>query len=123
MVSSDSAASPGAELPSDFPTAELIHALEEQSFGISSYELRSFDAHEATAQVVFLEGHVVTVSLSTTGYKATEHRHGNDGDPCSTDRSFESIEELMEHISPRYVEKRREAIMARLQALSEQDDR
>ncbi|KAF8133751.1 hypothetical protein EV363DRAFT_1324549 [Boletus edulis] len=77
-----------------------------QSFGLTRYEVAGqSSAHEATAAVTLLEGTNIKVSLNIRGYQL------DDG------QTHESIEELLQSISPKYVQKRQELIIAKLQSL------
>jgi len=92
--------------PSSFYYNELNRTLSEQSFGLAGYEVaRQQSAHEATATVTLLEGSSVNVSLNVRGYRL-------DGG-----QTYESIEELLQSISPMYLQKRQDAIISRLQGL------
>ncbi|KAF8555721.1 hypothetical protein OG21DRAFT_1507349 [Imleria badia] len=91
---------------SSFYHNELSHALSEQSFGLTRYEVaRQFSAHEATAVVTLLEGTNIRVSLNIRGYRL------DDG------QTYESIEELLQSVSPMYVRKREDIIVTKLQGL------
>ncbi|KAI9573632.1 hypothetical protein HD554DRAFT_2167201 [Boletus coccyginus] len=85
---------------------ELSRALSEQSFGLTRYDVaRQHSPHEATAVVTLLEGTNIRVSLNMRGYQL-------DGE-----QTHESIEELLQSVSPMYVRKREDAIITRLQRL------
>jgi len=91
---------------SSFYYNELSHSLSEQSFGLSRYEVaRQYSPHEATAVVTLLEGTTIGVSLNMRGYQL-------DGG-----QTHESIEELLQSVSPTYARKREDMIIARLQGL------
>ncbi|KAF8442958.1 hypothetical protein L210DRAFT_862160 [Boletus edulis BED1] len=91
---------------SSFYHDELSRVLSEQSFGLTRYEVAGqSSAHEATAAVTLLEGTNINVSLNIRGYQL------DDG------QTHESIEELLQSISPKYVQKRQELIIAKLQSL------
>jgi len=91
---------------SSFYYNELSRALSEQSFGLSRYEVaRQQSPHEATAVVTLLEGTSISVSLDMRGYRL-------DGG-----QTQESIEELLQSVSPIYVQKRHDMIITRLQGL------
>ena len=52
-----------------FVEEELVRALKEQSFGISSYQIVSTSPMKATARVALLEGEAVLVSLTGRGFQ------------------------------------------------------
>jgi len=54
--------------PSTFCTDELQRALTEQSFGITNFSISTSTSLRATAFVTLLEGHTITIALSTHGY-------------------------------------------------------
>jgi hypothetical protein len=59
-----------------FFSSELERALEEQSFGISEFELEdSTSSLESSALVTLLEGEVVAISLSSRGYQVWKLCH------------------------------------------------
>jgi len=59
-----------------FFSSELERALEEQSFGISEFELEdSTSSLESSALVTLLEGEVVAISLSSRGYQVWRLYH------------------------------------------------
>ncbi|KZT63784.1 hypothetical protein DAEQUDRAFT_741715 [Daedalea quercina L-15889] len=103
-------------LPDAFPGGELLNALKEHSFGISHYGILRTSPHEAKARVVLLEENVVTVLLTTDGYSIA------DGDECRGG-TFESLEDLLAAVSPRFVESRQQSLIAKLQLLAESEDR
>jgi hypothetical protein len=57
-----------SEVP-EFYRSELARALNEQTFGISSSEITRFTEDEAEASITLLEGNIITVVLSSAGYK------------------------------------------------------
>ncbi|KAG6332812.1 hypothetical protein ID866_6276 [Astraeus odoratus] len=91
---------------SNFFYNELQRALSEQSFGIARYEVaKPISPHEATASVTMLEGPCVSITLNARGY------HVN------SDQIFESIEDLLMSLSPKYTQKKSDALFAKLQGL------
>ena len=60
--------------PHAFVEEELVRALQEQSFGISSYQIVSTSPMKATARVVLLEDEAVLVSLTSRGYQVSVTR-------------------------------------------------
>ncbi|KIK95163.1 hypothetical protein PAXRUDRAFT_827280 [Paxillus rubicundulus Ve08.2h10] len=91
---------------SSFYYNELRRALSEQSFGLTRYDVaRQYTAHEASAFVTLLEGTTLKVSLNARGYRF-------DGG-----QTLESIEGLLQSVSPMYLQKRRDTLFAKLQDL------
>jgi hypothetical protein len=62
-----------SEVP-EFYRSELARALNEQTFGIPSSEVTHFTEDEAEASITLLEGNIVTVVLSSAGYKVWRER-------------------------------------------------
>ena len=62
--------------PHAFMEEELTRALNEQSFGIASFEVVSTSPMKATARVVLLEKEPVMVALTSRGFQVSvlEHR-------------------------------------------------
>ncbi|KAI0726477.1 hypothetical protein C8Q72DRAFT_752725, partial [Fomitopsis betulina] len=92
----------------DFPGGELSSALQEHSFGVSGFEITHVSAHEASARIVLLEQSTVIVVLTTSGYGI---------DQGAVSRTFEGLEDLLASISPAYVERRQQSLLAKLQLL------
>ncbi|KIM61977.1 hypothetical protein SCLCIDRAFT_99556, partial [Scleroderma citrinum Foug A] len=90
---------------------ELRRALSEQTFGIARYEVATpVSPHEATASVTILEGPCAAVTLTSRGYHvSTSH--------LSNGQIFETIEDLLMTVSPKYAEKRSDVLFSKLQAL------
>lgn len=85
---------------------ELRRALSEQTFGIARYEVATpVSAYEATASVTVLEGSCVSVTLTGRGYH------------LSNGQTFETIEDLLMSISPKYAQQRSDALFAKLRGL------
>lgn len=57
--------------PHAFVEEELVRALHEQSFGLSSYEILSTSPLKASARVVLLEEEIIMVSLTSRGYQVS----------------------------------------------------
>lgn len=57
--------------PHAFVEEELVRALNEQSFGLSSYEIVSTSPLKASARVVLLEEEIIMVSLTSRGYQVS----------------------------------------------------
>ncbi|KAL1950406.1 hypothetical protein VTO73DRAFT_5530 [Trametes versicolor] len=105
--------------PSSFMREELERALAEQSFAISSFEAMSSSPLKATARVVLLEGDAVVVSLTSRGYQL----HSPSEAPMDPDHDaetiFETIEQLLQTVSPGFESAQRSALMAKLESLSD----
>ncbi|KAI0304594.1 hypothetical protein BC826DRAFT_977101 [Russula brevipes] len=91
--------------------SELARALNEQTFGISSSEVTHFTEDEAEASITLLEGNIITVALSSAGYKV-----------LGQGRFYETLDDLLSSTSPAYAAKRMETLMARLQALADTEE-
>lgn len=116
----------------DFPGGELSDALQEHSFGLSQFEITHVSAHEASARIVLLEHSAVTVVLTTSGYGVRTLYL------CSTvytslicsaqivqgaaSKTFETLEDLLASISPAYVERRQQSLLAKLQVLAQNQE-
>ncbi|KAF9483380.1 hypothetical protein BDN70DRAFT_799882 [Pholiota conissans] len=90
-----------------FCDAELLRALNEQSFGIKSFTVSSSSPQQAIATIVLLDGPKLTVQLTTQGYSVV-----------STTKVYETIEDLLQASSPMYDKRRQEALYAKLSKLS-----
>ena len=118
-----------------FISSELEKALEEQSFGITGFELlRSPSSLQSFARVTLLEGDVVNISLSARGYQvwfffffSFRHHMNNDllvqltksgASSAQTGEVFEAIESLLQFVSPLYERMRRENLFAQLERWS-----
>lgn len=58
--------------PHAFVHEELVRALKEQEFGITSYEIVSTSPLKAIARVELLEGESVLVSLTSRGFQVRQ---------------------------------------------------
>ncbi|GBE84419.1 hypothetical protein SCP_0603980 [Sparassis crispa] len=97
----------GESLP--FVYSELTNALREQeAFGIKNAAITHFSSFEAVAHVVLLEGRTVVVSLTSGGYTLGV-------EPNTT---FETIEALLQCVSPMYLAARQAALSSKLDLLS-----
>ncbi|KAG2112222.1 uncharacterized protein F5147DRAFT_572555 [Suillus discolor] len=99
-------------MSTSFYHTELSKALSEQAFGLARFDIcRSSSPHEATASVTLLEGRTIRITLTARGYQVRT---------ASTDEDqiFESIEGLLQAVSPAYEGRRREALFSRLRSLS-----
>ncbi|KAL6308393.1 hypothetical protein BKA93DRAFT_822571 [Sparassis latifolia] len=108
----------GESLP--FVYSELTNALREQeAFGIKNAAITHFSSFEAVAHVVLLEGRTVVVSLTSRGYTLGVEPGRDDPDaaePFGT--TFESIEALLQCVSPMYLAARQAALSSKLGLLS-----
>ncbi|EIW59379.1 uncharacterized protein TRAVEDRAFT_122660 [Trametes versicolor FP-101664 SS1] len=100
--------------PSSFMREELERALAEHSFAISSFEAMSSSPLKATARVVLLEGDAVVVSLTSRGYQVPPMDPDHDAETI-----FETIEQLLQTVSPGFESAQRSALMAKLESLSD----
>lgn len=125
--------SPTQTSPSFFKD-EFERALSEHSFGLSSYNLISSSALDATAIIELLEKSKLEVTLTIRGYqvriRATiwfktrikrlvkiANTAGNTdagGEPSAGATVFESLESLLLHVSPVYTVKRTELLLSKL---------
>ncbi|KAI0632401.1 GSKIP domain-containing protein [Trametes polyzona] len=105
--------------PSAFMREELERALAEQSFGISSYETTSSSPLKATARVVLLEGEVVLISLTSRGFQLHSPSEAPMDPDHDSETVFETIEQLLQTVSPQYESKKRSALMEKLESLSD----
>ncbi len=122
--------------PSSFMLEELERALAEQSFAISSFETTSSSPLKATARVVLLEGEVVLVSLTSRGYQVCDNGlasgmlrthsvqlHSPSEAPMDPDHDteiiFETIEQLLQTVSPQFESAQSSALMEKLELLSD----
>ncbi|CDO69995.1 hypothetical protein BN946_scf184973.g5 [Trametes cinnabarina] len=99
--------------PSSFTREELERALIENSYGISSFELMSSSPLKATARVVLLEGEPIIISLTSRG--PSEPPVDPDLD---SETVFETLEQLLQTVSPQYESAKRNALLAKLEALA-----
>ena len=116
----------------DFPGGELTHALQEHSFGVSQFEITSVSAHEASARIILLEQSSVTVVLTTSGYAVRMlYIDGYERGPLMRIvqinqgaglKTFETLEDLLASISPAYVERRQQSLLAKLQVLAQNQE-
>ncbi|KAF5315164.1 hypothetical protein D9619_007218 [Psilocybe cf. subviscida] len=92
---------------SSFCYTELQRALKEQTFGIKSYSVSSNSSNQAIALVVLLEGSKISVSLTTQGFSIS-----------GGSNVYETVEDLLQSVSPLYGQKRQELLFAKLSKLS-----
>lgn len=138
--------SPSSRNSPTFFRDELKRALEEQTFGIASYTLGHSTAFEASARVALLEGVDVDIILSIRGFQVSIHKRpfvpiqrvldarstqalhtssssastsiGSTGSTIfvDSDAYFETIDTLLQQLSPLYATKRTETLFAKLMA-------
>jgi Protein of unknown function (DUF727) len=113
---------------STFLSSELQRALNEQSFGIATYTLApSASALQAIASVTLLEGRTIFITLSARGYRV--RRRVRLYPSLSECRSlflcqvgnystYESLDALLQAVSPMYARRRQELLIRRLEELS-----
>jgi len=94
---------------SSFCRTELQRALKEQAFGIQTFSITSSSAEQASASVVLLEGQKLVVQLTSQGYSVVN---------LKPTHIHETIENLLQSLSPLYIGKRQEALLAALSKLS-----
>jgi len=94
---------------SSFCRTELERALKEQAFGIQNFTITSCSAEQASASVALLEGQKHVVQLTAEGFSVVNLK------PTKT---HETIENLLQSVSPLYVKKRQEKLFAALSKLS-----
>ncbi|KDQ62507.1 hypothetical protein JAAARDRAFT_462306 [Jaapia argillacea MUCL 33604] len=90
--------------PEMFYQEELDRALKEHAYGLSDAQITSSSASGASATAKTLEGEPITIELTSRGYM-----HHND------QHVFETLEDLLNTISPLFVVQRHEALVAKLQ--------
>ncbi|KAI0357468.1 hypothetical protein OH77DRAFT_1422327, partial [Trametes cingulata] len=105
--------------PSAFVREELERALAEQSFGISSFELMSSSPLKAAARVVLLEGNPVVISLTSRGFQLQSPSEAPMDPDHDSETVFETIEQLLQTVSPRYESARRGALLSKLESLAD----
>ena len=121
--------------PHAFVKEELSRALNEQSFGITSYEIVSSTPLKAAARIVLLEGDTILVSLSSRGFQVRQinfcstclyerdpQLHSLNESPTDPNLDaelvFETLQQLLQSISLQYDAARRSALIAKLDALA-----
>ncbi|TDL22166.1 hypothetical protein BD410DRAFT_723401 [Rickenella mellea] len=97
-------------IPPSFFKDELRNALEEQSFGINGFALTNWNNLEARAQVTLLENLTVDIVLSIRGFYVPSGQN----EQHLPDTVFETVDSLLQNISPGYSAKLAETIVARL---------
>jgi len=117
--------SPQSRNSPNFFRDELKRALGEQTFGIASYSLGHSTAFEASARVTLLEGVDIDIMLSIRGFQALHIIPSSPStsidSPSSTisvdpDAYFETVDTLLQQLSPLYAAKRTETLFAKLMA-------
>ncbi|KAI0669263.1 hypothetical protein C8Q78DRAFT_1042559 [Trametes maxima] len=105
--------------PSAFVREELERALAEQSFGISGFEVTSSSPLKAAARVDLLEGDSVLISLTSRGFQLHSPSEAPMDPDHDSEAVFETIEQLLQTVSPAYESAKRNALLARLESLAE----
>ncbi|KAJ3550853.1 hypothetical protein NMY22_g170 [Coprinellus aureogranulatus] len=109
--------------PATFFRDELDRALKEQSFGIQSYKLTGSTPRQSSASVVTLEGLALAIILTTQGYSVDVKRSdafqylrccSSQGQP----QVYETLEGLLQEISPLYARKAQERLIDALRGLA-----
>ena len=112
---------------SSFCRTELQRALKEQAFGIQNFSITSCSAEQASASVVLLEGHRLVIQLTTEGFSVCRNRsfhllsHSFFFPQVVNSKStkiHETVEDLLQSISPLYAKKCQEELFAALSKLS-----
>ncbi|KAI1794881.1 hypothetical protein LXA43DRAFT_882761 [Ganoderma leucocontextum] len=104
--------------PHAFVKEELSRALNEQSFGITSYEIVSSTPLKAAASVVLLESDTILVSLSSRGFQLHSLNESPTDPDLDAELVFETLEQLLQSVSLQYDAARRSALIAKLDALA-----
>jgi len=97
--------------PSQFYIEALQKVLSEQILAICSFSIKGFSFLHATALVTLLEGNDISIKLTDRGYELNEQ----------ADKTFETIENLLEFVSPLYTQKKHALLLNALEALSSHD--
>ncbi|KAG2010213.1 hypothetical protein CC2G_013052 [Coprinopsis cinerea AmutBmut pab1-1] len=103
--------------PSSFYHDELERALAEQRFGVHSYRILSSSPRQSSAFVTTLEGHKLNVALTAQGY-TVESKRSDGTESTVPPRTYETIEDLLQAISPSYSIRRQERLISALQNIS-----
>jgi len=104
---------PPPDSPSSFYADELLRALTEQSFGIETFSVLTTTPIQAVASVTLLEGHNLTIKLTTRGYSI-------ESSDCPALRNrddlvFESLDGLLQSTSILYGQKQHAALVKNLE--------
>ncbi|KAJ7025365.1 hypothetical protein C8F04DRAFT_1269254 [Mycena alexandri] len=102
---------------STFCADELQLALTEESSAsaIGPFRLTAKAPLCATASVTLLEGHTISVNLTTNGYSIVPGDGQSHNRAGPTESTFESIEQLLRSVSTMYEQRRQEALIAALE--------
>ncbi|KZS92894.1 hypothetical protein SISNIDRAFT_549931 [Sistotremastrum niveocremeum HHB9708] len=96
----------------DFYRDEMTRALSEQSYGISAYSISTSSRMDADAEVTILEGSKCTIHLNCNGYKLVAAAPAIPN--TTTGVIYENMEELLQAVSPLFLKKRGELLVAKL---------
>ncbi|KAJ1672657.1 hypothetical protein EV182_006754 [Spiromyces aspiralis] len=105
-------------MDADSQRAELEQALAEHSYGIQSYEVHGAGGPGVVATVTLLEGARITVGVSASGFYVVQS--SSTGSKACGTRHYETLTMLLHDKSPRFSERFRDALDARLQQLLEE---
>ena len=61
--------------PHNFMHEELVRALSEQAFGITTYKVLESSPLKATASIVLLEDETILISLTGRGFQVCSYSH------------------------------------------------
>ncbi|KAF6757381.1 GSKIP domain-containing protein [Ephemerocybe angulata] len=105
--------------PTTFFRDELESALREQSFGLQSFRVTSSTPRQSSASLVTLEGLSLTIVLNTQGYSVDAKR----SDAFQSLKPgqlhvYETIENLLQTISPMYTQRHQGQLFEALQRLA-----
>lgn len=102
-------------------SAELRQALQEQSFGIQSYEVISDPFEQAIIKL--LEGHSINVKVTVRGWEVVEAPtvvYPYTASSSTSGRRYETLDNLLRSNSPEYAAKESQKLQDKLNALFEQ---
>ncbi|RDX50341.1 hypothetical protein OH76DRAFT_1402800 [Lentinus brumalis] len=108
--------------PHSFMEEELKRALNELAYGITKYEMVSGSPMKATARVVIIENETFLVSLTSRGFQL----HSPTEAPMDPDHDaegpvFETLEQLLAHVSSKFEAAHRSALQVKLESLNSAD--
>ncbi|KAI0690454.1 hypothetical protein C8T65DRAFT_97781 [Cerioporus squamosus] len=107
--------------PHAFMEEELKRALNEQAFGITKYEMVSSSPMKATARVVLIENDAILVSLTSRGFQLHSPTEAPNDPDHDAETVFETLEQLLTHVSPKFEAAHRSALQVKLEALRSED--
>ncbi|TFK40539.1 hypothetical protein BDQ12DRAFT_456878 [Crucibulum laeve] len=104
--------------PASFFRDEMHRALDEQGFGIRSFTVTSSNSRQAVASVLLLEGHKINICLTSQGYSVDAEKNPGMSRNTTNPIIHETLEALLQNLSPLYIQKRQETLFAALENLS-----